>query len=624
MKFGGESIEQKDCHATLVVCPVDILRQWYHELQRHSDLRVLQYYGIGSNLSSHDLQQFDVVITSFQVLAGEVNYLSPAGRSGLRNKKKYTKPVTPLMELRWWRVVVDEAQIVCNNTGSAAEMVNRLQCVNRWCVTGTPITGNGLEDVFGLLTFLQYRPYNEHMWWLRALRRPYEAQDENGRRRMYDLLKSVMWRYAKRHVEAEIDLPPNETILVPLNFSAHEQRHYDRKLASCQDVVARLIFSKRLSLEMPKVMTLILQLRQICSHPEVMKSKKKTKKHTPLTMEELKKQLKLDPAFSGNVQSLLQSILENIKEASIQECPVCLESCDEPFLTPCGHLFCKTCLFASFQANLAGQMSTRCAICRSSVLEKEVIDVSQYAQEKEEKNLPAPNDEKSEIEMQIADLVEGDYGTKINRLVRDLKVLQTEDPAAKCLVFSQWNPFLDIIAKALKANKISFCRLTGDSETRAAAIEDFNQDPNIQVFLLNMKTGSTGLTLVAASHVFIMEPPWNAALQKQAVNRIFRIGQTKPTFVHLYSVCNTIEEKVSQMHQKREQLSSSKSKSDSKDEVHDISDSKAEAKEESKEHDVEHINEHDRHVAKPVREARLGEADIISLFDLKLNNKDNR
>eukprot|EP00455_Lapot_gusevi_P000844 TRINITY_DN10365_c0_g1_i3.p1 TRINITY_DN10365_c0_g1~~TRINITY_DN10365_c0_g1_i3.p1 ORF type:complete len:126 (+),score=41.53 TRINITY_DN10365_c0_g1_i3:46-378(+) len=108
------------------------------------------------------------------------------------------------------------------------------------------------------------------------------------------------------------------------------------------------------------------------------------------------------------------------------------------------------------------------------------------------------------------------------------------------------------------------------------------------------------------------------------VNRIFRIGQTKPTFVHLYSVCNTIEEKVSQMHQKREQLSSSKSKSDSKDEVHDISDSKAEAKEESKEHDVEHINEHDRHVAKPVREARLGEADIISLFDLKLNNKDNR
>jgi hypothetical protein len=58
-------------------------------------------------------------------------------------------------------------------TAKAASMALQLPAVYRWCVSGTPIQ-RGLEDLYGLVLFLGIEPYNQHVWWLRALQRPYE------------------------------------------------------------------------------------------------------------------------------------------------------------------------------------------------------------------------------------------------------------------------------------------------------------------------------------------------------------------------------------------------------------------------------------------------------------------
>ena len=80
----------------------------------------------------------------------------------------------PLTRLRWWRVCLDEAQMVESSTAKAAEMAGRLSARHRWCITGTPLS-RGLEDLYGLFTFLRAAPLSSRFWWNRVCQRPYEA-----------------------------------------------------------------------------------------------------------------------------------------------------------------------------------------------------------------------------------------------------------------------------------------------------------------------------------------------------------------------------------------------------------------------------------------------------------------
>ena len=86
---------------------------------------------------------------------------------------------TPLTRLCWWRVCLDEAQMVETSTAKAAEMAGKLAARHRWCITGTPLS-RGLEDLYGLLFFLRTGPLQERFWWNRVCQRPYEAGSQAG------------------------------------------------------------------------------------------------------------------------------------------------------------------------------------------------------------------------------------------------------------------------------------------------------------------------------------------------------------------------------------------------------------------------------------------------------------
>lgn len=86
---------------------------------------------------------------------------------------------TPLTRLRWWRVCLDEAQMVESSTAKAAEMASKLAARHRWCITGTPLS-RGLEDLYGLFFFLRAAPLSEKFWWSRVCQRPCEAGSPAG------------------------------------------------------------------------------------------------------------------------------------------------------------------------------------------------------------------------------------------------------------------------------------------------------------------------------------------------------------------------------------------------------------------------------------------------------------
>ncbi|WP_405630249.1 SNF2-related protein [Pseudoalteromonas sp. Ld20] len=123
----------------------------------------------------------------------------------------------------------------------------------------------------------------------------------------------------------------------------------------------------------------------------------------------------------------------------------------------------------------------------------------------------------------------------------------------KVIIFSQFTSALDIIATQLNEQSISFSLLTGQTRHRDKVIDEFTSG-NTSVFLISLKAGGTGLNLTQADTVIHFDPWWNPAVEKQATDRAYRIGQTNPVFVYKLIMANSIEQKVFKMQQEKQAL----------------------------------------------------------------------
>ncbi|MDR1168342.1 MAG: DEAD/DEAH box helicase [Heliobacteriaceae bacterium] len=117
----------------------------------------------------------------------------------------------------------------------------------------------------------------------------------------------------------------------------------------------------------------------------------------------------------------------------------------------------------------------------------------------------------------------------------------------RVLLFSQFVDMLDIVKGWLEREGISYEYLTGKTKDRQGAVERFNSTPSVPVFLISLKAGGTGLNLTGADYVIHYDPWWNPAVEDQATDRAYRIGQTKKVFVYRLITKNTVEEKIQKL-----------------------------------------------------------------------------
>uniref|UniRef100_UPI0037E80854 E3 ubiquitin-protein ligase SHPRH n=1 Tax=Semicossyphus pulcher TaxID=241346 RepID=UPI0037E80854 len=292
--------------ATLIISPSSICHQWVEEINRHirsSSLRVLVYQGVKKHgfIQPHILAEQDVVITTYDVLRSELNYVdiphsnSKDGRR-FRNQKRYMAVPSPLVAVEWWRICLDEAQMVECPTAKAAEMALRLASVNRWCVSGTPVQ-RGLEDLYGLVLFLGVDPYWVKHWWVQLLYRPYRRGNTEP---LYCVIAQLLWRSAKKDVIDQIQIPPQTEEVHWLDFSPVEGHFYHRQHEVCsQDALVKIRkisdWSLKLgSLDRRTVNTILcplLRLRQACCHPQAVRGEFLPLQKSTMTMEELLKSL---------------------------------------------------------------------------------------------------------------------------------------------------------------------------------------------------------------------------------------------------------------------------------------------------------------------------------------------
>jgi hypothetical protein len=114
----------------------------------------------------------------------------------------------------------------------------------------------------------------------------------------------------------------------------------------------------------------------------------------------------------------------------------------------------------------------------------------------------------------------------------------------KMIVFSQFTEMLNILETEIQARGYGYARLDGSTADREAPVTRFQTDPECKVILVSLRAGGTGLNLTAADYVVHYDPWWNPAVEDQATDRAYRIGQTRPVFVYKLVVKGSVEEKM--------------------------------------------------------------------------------
>ncbi|KAK5630747.1 hypothetical protein RRF57_006462 [Xylaria bambusicola] len=222
--------------ATLIVTPDTLQNQWISEFNKHApNLFVMKYPGIkvwakdksinmeqqGESLLTRCISKLvncDVVITTYSVLQAELHFaVAPPARS-MRYEKRHERHTSPLVQIDWWRICLDEAQQIDTGVSSAAKVACLLPRVNAWAVTGTPVKDDP-NDLWGLLLFLRYEPFASYQVVWKALLHTHKT--------LFDpLFNRIAIRHSKSAVRDELRLPSQKRHIVTMPFTAIEEHHY--------------------------------------------------------------------------------------------------------------------------------------------------------------------------------------------------------------------------------------------------------------------------------------------------------------------------------------------------------------------------------------------------------------
>lgn len=239
----------------------------------------------------------------------------------------------------------------------------------------------------------------------------------------------------------------------------------------------------------------------------------------------------------------------SIQNGSVENeevCPICQMNLEQQwYVLVCGHVFCIECTNRLTDSqtecrcenclirNGLNRRNIQCAMCREISRCDEIHLVG---------NKPVSDNAKNTRDTEFE--LKGDSNsTKIEGIVKCIMKILHENPQEKCLVFSSYPNMLDLIQESLKANTINHRYLKEGFNSNKNLI-DFKTDKNLNVLLVPYSFGASGLNLIEATHIILVEPNLNVGQEAQAIGRIHRLGQNKRTFVHRFLIKNSIEDLI--------------------------------------------------------------------------------
>ena len=561
----GDRVLIRNSKTTLLVSPLSTLANWEEQIATHIEPGALKYYvyhGANRITDIDALAKYDLIITTYSIVASEY---------GGRAKRK---DIEPLLQTNFFRIVLDEAHMIREQSTRQSQAICALSAQRRWAVTGTPVQ-NRLDDLGALIKFLRVQPFDKGGF-SQFILAPFKNADPEIIPKLRLLVDSI----TLRRLKDRIDLPGRHDHVVRLPFTDEEFGLYDWFAKDSQNTLKVIAGEQKKSLggkTYAHILRAIMRLRLLCAHGRELLSEDDLKVTEGFSLDNA---ITLDDEEEDNRPALspkqAYEMLMLFRETDSDTCVSCTrkiivkEREDTPngvddvlgCMLPCYQIICRQCMDtvkSSIVQISSADHRFKCPFCeqilRTSFFEltKDGIDKAEEARALAKEN---PRQAK----------IMGRYGgphTKVRALLEELRKTEVESQSLppdempiKSVVFSGWTANLDLIQMALEDNNVSFVRLDGKMgrKNRQNSIDAFRDDPTICVILISIMAGGLGLNLTAGSKVYVMEPQFNPAAEAQAVDRVHRLGQTREVFTYRFIMKNSFEEKMLDLQRKKQNL----------------------------------------------------------------------
>ncbi|MEL7408701.1 MAG: SNF2-related protein [Cyanobacteria bacterium J06558_2] len=398
----------------LLVCPTSVINNWEREVKKFAPkLKAMIHHGAQREQGktfAKAVKGKQLIITSYALVHRDLKTLS---------------------EVDWQGVVLDEAQNIKNPAAKQSQAIREVPAGFRIALTGTPVE-NRLTELWSILDFLNPGFLGNRNFFQKRFAVPIEKY---GDRESLSILRSLTQPFILRRLKTDQniiqDLPDKQEMNVFCGLSAEQAELYQQLVDNSLEKIEDSEGIKRRGL----ILTLLLRLKQLCNHPELLDKENNSK----------------DMVTADNF----------------------------------------------------GDRSGK--LLRLGEMLEEIVD-------------------------------EGD---------RSLIFTQ----------FSEWGKMLQpYLAQKLKG-EVLFLYGSTSRQARQEMVDRFQNEPNgPKIFILSLKAGGTGLNLTRANHVFHVDRWWNPAVENQATDRAFRIGQKRNVQVHKFVCTGTLEERINDIIESKKEL----------------------------------------------------------------------
>lgn len=549
----GSTAERK-ARGTLIVCPTSVLSNWVEQINVHliaGQITVYQYHGPKREQNLEELAKYDIVITTYNIVATEAS----------RNSR-----FKALGRLHWHRIVLDEAHMIRNQTTSTFTGCCALNGDRRWAVTGTPVQ-NRLEDLGALVKFIKMPPFFAQGSFEQHFIAPFKhASDGQVLSNLRLLVDSITLRRSKD----KIDLPKKREYTQVLDFSDEERTLYESFARDSHKKLNAILGTNGMrGKAYAHMLTFITRLRLLCAHGRELLSEDD---YRSLEGSSISSAIDLgddeddDDKPAINEQDAYKTY-SMLRETNMTQCSACGEVIDKDvseesdfeddeiddvigYITPCYHLICPKDIDAfnlQMEQEKGPDNRVECPTCPQYIKAftfplTRSGDAAEQARRDELRKNPKTR--------------AANYGgphTKVKALLQQLEIAAQEtaalppgEPPVRTVVFSGWTSYLDLVEIALENANIGFLRLDGKMHVsaRTRVLEQFRTDPNITVILVSIRAGGQGLNFTAASKCVVLEPQFNPAAELQAIDRIHRLGQKRDVEIIKLIMADSFEENI--------------------------------------------------------------------------------
>ncbi len=254
---------------SLVVAPTSLMFNWRQEAQRFTpQLKVLVLQGPGRQQHFADIAQYDLVLTTYPLLARDQGAL-------------LTQP--------WHLLILDEAQVIKNSRAQASQVVRKIEARHRLCLTGTPME-NHLGEMWSLFDVLLPGFLGDSKSFRQLFRTPIEKHgDDAVAQRLRRRIRPFLLRRTKQQVATE--LPDKTEIVQSVELGSRQRELYDTVRLAMHHRVRGEIERQGLARSQIVVLDALLKLRQVCCDPRLVNNDQAQALHTSAKLETLMQRL---------------------------------------------------------------------------------------------------------------------------------------------------------------------------------------------------------------------------------------------------------------------------------------------------------------------------------------------